>query len=83
MVTSSSVVASMADSLGLSAELSASLIGAGSLCVIHANSSFFWLLSRLHDVPPHVLYRTYSAQSVCMGLGGLLGALAMYWIGAA
>jgi GntP family gluconate:H+ symporter len=81
MVTSAPVVASMLPSLGISAELAVALIGAGSLCIIHANSSFFWLLSRLHDVPPHVLYRTYSAQSVCMGLGALLGALVLHFLG--
>jgi GntP family gluconate:H+ symporter len=83
MVTGSSVVASMLGSLGLSPELAVALIGAGSLCVIHANSSFFWLLSRLHEVPPHLLYRTYSVQSVCMSCGGLLGALLMHWCGVA
>ncbi len=83
MVTASSVVASMLSSLGLSAELAVGLIGAGSLCVIHANSSFFWLLSRLHEVPPQVLYRTYSVMSVCMSLGGLLGALLLHWCGLA
>lgn len=81
MVTSSSVVASMLPSLGLSAELAVALIGAGSLCIIHANSSFFWLLSRLHDIPPAVLYRTYSMQSVCMGLGGLFGSLVLHYLG--
>ncbi len=81
MVTSSSVVASMLSSLGMSAELAVALIGAGSLCVIHANSSFFWLLSRLHEVPPQLLYRTYSVQSACMGLGGLLGALFLHLCG--
>jgi len=81
MVTSSSVVASMLGSLGLSPELAVASIGAGSLCVIHANSSFFWLLSRLHQVPPQVLYRTYSVQSLCMGLGGLTGVLILKWCG--
>jgi GntP family gluconate:H+ symporter len=81
MVTSSSVVASMLPSLGISPEFAVALVGAGSLCVIHANSSFFWLLSRLHDVPPHILYRTYSVQSVCMSLGGLLGAILLHLLG--
>ncbi len=81
MVTSASVVASMLPSLGLSAEFAVALIGAGSLSVIHANSSFFWLLSRLHDIPPHILYRTYSVQSVCMSLGGLLGAMVLHLLG--
>ncbi|TWT83622.1 High-affinity gluconate transporter [Planctomycetes bacterium CA13] len=81
MVTSSSVVASMLPSLGLSPEFAVALIGAGSLCIIHANSSFFWLLSRLHNIPPDVLYRTYSVQSVCMSLGGLMGAFLLHLFG--
>lgn len=81
MVTSASVVASMLPSLGLSAEFAVALIGTGSLCIVHANSSFFWLLSRLHEVPPDVLYRTYSVQSVCMSLGGLVGAILLYLCG--
>ena len=81
MVTSSSVVASMLPSLGISPEFAVALVGAGSLCIIHANSSFFWLLSRLHEVPPDMLYRTYSVQSVCMSVGGLLGAILLYLLG--
>ncbi len=81
MVTSSSVVASMLPSLGMSPEFAVALIGAGSLGVIHANSSFFWLLSRLHEVPPNILYRTYSVQSVCMSLGGLVGAMVLHLLG--
>jgi GntP family gluconate:H+ symporter len=81
MVTSSAVVAPLLPTLGLSAEMAVALIGAGSLSIIHANSSFFWLLSRLHDVRPDVLYRTYSVQSLCMGLGGLLGVMALRLLG--
>ncbi|WP_246114540.1 GntP family permease [Rubripirellula tenax] len=81
MVTSSSIVVSMLPSLGISPELAVALIGAGSLCIIHANSSFFWLLSRLHDVPPSTLYRTYSVQSVCMSLGGLVAVLLLRFCG--
>jgi GntP family gluconate:H+ symporter len=81
MTTSATIVASMGSNLGLSPEMSVALIGAGSLCVIHANSSFFWLLSRLHEVRPDVLYRTYSVQSICMALGGLGGALFLWACG--
>ena len=81
MVTSSAVVAPLLPTLGLSAEMAVALIGAGSLSIIHANSSFFWLLSRLHDVRPDVLYRTYSVQSLCMGLGGLLGVMVLRLLG--
>ena len=75
MVTSASIVASMLGSLDLSPEMAVALIGAGSFCVFHANASFFWLLNRLHNIPPNVLYRTYTLQSLCMGLCGLLAVI--------
>jgi len=81
MVTSSSIVASMLGSLNLSPEKAVALIGAGSFCVFHANASFFWLLNRLHNIPPNVLYRTYTLQSLCMGLCGLLAVIILRVVG--
>ncbi|MHC4426057.1 MAG: GntP family permease [Planctomycetota bacterium] len=81
MVTSSSIVASMFGSLNLSPEMAVALIGAGSFCVFHANASFFWLLNRLHNIPPNVLYRTYTLQSLCMGLCGLLAVIILRVVG--
>ena len=81
MVTSSSIVASMLGSLNLSPEMAVALIGAGSFCVFHANASFFWLLNRLHNIPPNVLYRTYTLQSLCMGLCGLLAVIILRVVG--
>ncbi len=81
MVTTSAVVAPLLPTLGLSTEMAVALVGAGSLGVIHANASFFWLLSRLHGAGPDVLYRTYSLQSLCMGLGGLAGVMILRLLG--
>ena len=81
MVTSSTIVASMLGSLNLSPEIAVALIGAGSFCVFHANASFFWLLNRLHNIPPDVLYRTYTLQSLCMGLCGLLAVIILRFVG--
>ncbi|MHC4494331.1 MAG: GntP family permease [Planctomycetota bacterium] len=81
MVTSSSIIASMLGSLGISPEMAVALIGAGSFCVFHANASFFWLLNRLHNIPPNVLYRTYTLQSLCMGLCGLLAVIILRFVG--
>jgi GntP family gluconate:H+ symporter len=81
MVTTASIVASMFGSLNLSPEMAVALIGAGSFCVFHANSSFFWLLNRLHNIPPNVLYRTYTLQSLCMGLCGLLAVIILRVVG--
>ena len=76
-----SMLGPMVDSLPLSPEMTAAMIGCGAFCVFHANSSFFWLLNRLHEVPPTVLYKTYTLQSLVMGGAGLIGALFLYLLG--
>jgi GntP family gluconate:H+ symporter len=81
MVTTSSVVAPLLATLGLSPEMAVALVGAGSLCVIHANSSFFWLLGKLHEVPPGLLYRTFSIQSLVMGFSGFTAVLLLRLFG--
>ncbi len=73
LVGTASMLGPMVDSLPVSPEMTAALIGCGSFCVFHANSSFFWLLNRLHEVPPNVLYRTFTVQSLVMGMAGLVG----------
>jgi GntP family gluconate:H+ symporter len=81
LVGTASMLGPMAGSLPVSPEITAALIGAGAFCVFHANSSFFWLLNRLHEVPPRVLYRTFTLQSLVMGLAGLLGVIILKVIG--
>jgi GntP family gluconate:H+ symporter len=81
MVTTSSVVSPMLKTFDLSPEMAVALVGAGSLCVIHANASFFWLLGKLHEVPPGLLYRTFSVQSLVMSFSGLLAVLLLRLMG--
>ncbi len=81
LVGTASMLSPMIDSLPVSPELTAALIGSGAFCVFHANSSFFWLLNRLHEVPPRVLYRTFTLQSLVMGFSGLLGVLLLMALG--
>lgn len=81
LVGTASMLGPMAGSLPLSPEITAAMIGCGAFCVFHANSSFFWLLNRLHEVPPRVLYRTFTVQSLVMGLAGLAGVLLIKLIG--
>ena len=76
-----SIVGPMAESMPYEPEIMAALIGAGSFCVFHANSSFFWLLNRLHDVPMSTLYRTFTLQSLVMGLSGLIGVIILWGLG--
>jgi GntP family gluconate:H+ symporter len=75
MITTASIVSPLTPALGISPAMTAALIGCGSFCVFHVNSSFFWLLNRLHKVPPGILLKTYTLQSLFMGLSGLLAVL--------
>ncbi len=77
MITTASVVMPLLPALNMSPQLAAALIGSGSFCVFHVNSSFFWLLNRLHDVPSGILLKTFTVQSLCMGLGGLFSVILM------
>ena len=81
LVGTASMLGPLVDSLPVSPEITAALIGSGAFCVFHANSSFFWLLNRLHEVPPNVLYRTFTLQSLVMGVSGLLGVLLLLLLG--
>lgn len=81
LVGTASMLGPMVNNLPVSPEMVAALIGCGSFCVFHANSSFFWLLNRLHEVPPNTLYKTYTMQSFLMGFSGLAGVLVLKLLG--
>ena len=81
LVGTASMLGPMVHSLSVSPEMVGALIGCGSFCVLHANSSFFWLLNRLHEAPPGILYNTYTIQSLVIGLSGLTGVLLLKLIG--
>jgi GntP family gluconate:H+ symporter len=81
LIGASSILGPLAASMPYSPEMMAALIGCGSFCVFHANSSFFWLLNKLHDVPVNTLYKTYTPQSLIMGLSGLLGIGILFLFG--
>lgn len=81
LVGTASMLGPMVDSLPVSPEMVAALIGCGAFCVFHANSSFFWLLNRLHEVPPKILYQTFTLQSLVMGISGLIGVIILLLIG--
>lgn len=81
LIGSASILGPMASSMPYSPEIMAALIGSGSFCVFHANSSFFWLLNRLHNIPVKILYKTFTLQSLIMGISGLLGTIILYFSG--
>jgi GntP family gluconate:H+ symporter len=81
LIGTASILGPMMVSIPYSPELIAALTGCGAFCVFHANSSFFWLLNRLHNVPVNILYKTYTVQSLIMGLSGLIGIGLLLLIG--
>lgn len=81
LVGTASMLAPLIESMPLSPEIVAALIGAGAFIVFHANSSFFWLLNRLHEVPPKILYKTFTLQSLVMGVSAFIGVLILMFIG--
>lgn len=81
LVGTASMIGPLSASLPMSPEITAALIGSGAFVVFHANSSFFWLLNRLHEVPPKILYRTFTIQSLVMGFSGLSGVLILMLLG--
>ena len=81
LIGTASIVGPMAGDMPYSPEMMAALIGCGSFCVFHANASFFWLLNRLHEVPVDILYKTYTLQSLVMGLAGLTGVVILWLLG--
>lgn len=81
LIGSASILGPMSSSMPYSPEMMAALIGSGSFCVFHANSSFFWLLNRLHNIPVNTLYKTFTLQSLVMGFSGLLAVLILYVVG--
>mgnify|MGYP000135586278 CR=1 FL=1 len=81
LVGTASMLGPIINTFPMSPEIVAALIGCGSFCVFHVNSSFFWLLNRLHEAPPKVLYKTFTVQSLIMGLSGLVGVLILLALG--
>jgi len=81
LIGAASILGPMANIMPYTPEMMAALIGCGSFCVFHANSSFFWLLNRLHNVPVNVLYKTYTLQSLVMGISGLIGVVILFLFG--
>lgn len=81
LIGSASILVPLVSVMPYSAEMMAALIGCGSFCVFHANSSFFWLLNRLHKIPVNILYKTFTLQSLIMGFSGLFGVIILYLIG--
>ena len=81
LITTASLMAPMVTNGSLPAELTAAAIGAGSLGVIHVNSSFFWLFKEVHDLSTTKVLKSFSVLSAVVALAGGLMVLLLHYLG--
>lgn len=77
LLTTSSIVAPMVGGGHLDPTLTTAAICAGSLGMIHVNSSFFWLFKEIHGFNVPQVLRSFSMLSLVMALGAglIIGVL--------
>ena len=67
---------SLMNALGLTTEMAAALtvmaIAAGSMCVSHANDSYYWVVTNFTKLTPQQGYRTQTTLTFIMGVVGML-----------
>jgi GntP family gluconate:H+ symporter len=72
IITTASFVAPMLAILGLDTEwgriLTMLSMGAGSMCVSHANDSYFWVISNFSGVDSVTTLKVYSSSTIVMGV---------------
>lgn len=78
LITTASIMAPMVANGALPAEFTAAAIGAGSLGIIHVNSSFFWLFKEVHEAGTSKLLRTFSVLTAIVAISGGLMVLFLY-----
>ncbi|TYB30241.1 MAG: GntP family permease [Candidatus Mcinerneyibacterium aminivorans] len=72
IITTSSIMAPLMSSLGLSPVLTVLAIGAGAMTVSHANDSYFWVVSKFAGMEVPVAYKTYTTATLLMGIISIL-----------
>ena len=80
LITTTSILAPLIANGTLQPEITAAAIGAGSLGIVHVNSSFFWLFKELHELPVGFLLRTFSALTGIVALSGGIMVTAVYLV---
>ncbi|RTE54050.1 gluconate transporter [Arenibacter aquaticus] len=78
LITTASIIAPLVSNGTLDPAFTAAAIGAGSLGIIHVNSSFFWLFKEVHDYSVTKLLKTFSLLSAVVSLSGGLLILFIY-----
>ena len=79
LITTTSIVAPLVTNGTLNASYVAASICAGSLGIIHVNSSFFWLFKETHNLSVARLLKTFSVLSAVVSLSGGLLILIIYY----
>ncbi|MEP2240253.1 MAG: SLC13 family permease [Maribacter sp.] len=79
LITTASIAAPLVTGGVLNPELTAAAIGAGSLGVIHVNSSFFWLFKEVHHISVTKLLKSFSMLSGVVSISGGLLILILFW----
>ncbi len=80
LITTASIMAPMVTNGSLHPELTAAAIGAGSLGVIHVNSSFFWLFKEVHEVSTAKLLKSLSVLTIVVALSSGLMVCLLYYL---
>lgn len=80
LITTASIAAPLVTGGILNPELTAAAIGAGSLGVIHVNSSFFWLFKEVHDISVSKLLKSFSVLSTVVAISGGLLVLLLFFL---
>jgi GntP family gluconate:H+ symporter len=84
IIITSALLAPFAAAAGFSSPISLAIlvaaVGAGSLCVSHANDSYFWVVARLSGFDVSAGYRSVTLMSLVLGLSGLVSSLVLYWL---
>ena len=80
IITTATIVAPMMTDLGFISEIQKAIvvtaIGAGSMVVIHANDSYFWVVTRMTGMDVKIGYRLLSYGSLFLGITAAM----MLWI---
>ncbi|WP_405248304.1 GntP family permease [Cellulophaga sp. Asnod2-G02] len=80
LITTASIVAPLIANGMLDPKFTTAAICAGSLGIIHVNSSFFWLFKEVHDMSVSKLLKSFSVLSLMTSLSGGVIVLATYYI---
>jgi GntP family gluconate:H+ symporter len=80
LITTASIVAPLISNGSLDPQFTTAAICAGSLGIIHVNSSFFWLFKEVHEISVNKLLKSFSMLSFVVSLTGGTIVLLIYYL---